>query len=299
MSAVPDPAVIAKLANEFFAALPGAACACERGVSSLSPPGAGAIPTPRRERPSPDYPRETFSSPAPNPLRSSGTVSHRSALNEADFRAIAASLAGELPLAPQVTTAAPPAAILALRAVYRGRKRKDLGPPRRKFHPPPRCIPFPAFPAMPASRQQRRRAGRIWHRPRFRLRPWGAAVLVGTDPWAEDPHFAGLSDVYFRFLECPECRSPLFRKRRRRSLACPRLSLFLARFPARLLPYRSQTLRNRLRRSSSPFRHWRVPAAPAISPLPEKSAFTPAPRRISHDQRTVFFSRSARSAIAS
>ena len=50
MSTVPDPTVIAKLANEFFAALPGAAVPPNVLPSSLSPLRRERFP-PRLERP--------------------------------------------------------------------------------------------------------------------------------------------------------------------------------------------------------------------------------------------------------
>jgi len=92
MSAVPDPAAIAKLANEFFAALPGAASPANAALSSPSPNAAEPIPV--APPGVPDYPREMFSFPAvPNAGVPQPPSSPTSALNESDFRAIAASLA--------------------------------------------------------------------------------------------------------------------------------------------------------------------------------------------------------------
>ena len=107
IAAVPDPAVIAKLANEFFAALPGSALPASVGTRPPSSNEAGANPSARGAVP--DYPREMFSFPAvpKAEVLHEPAASPASALNEADFRAIAASLAGALPLAPQVTAAAP------------------------------------------------------------------------------------------------------------------------------------------------------------------------------------------------
>ena len=68
MAALPDPAVIAKLANEFFAALPGAPAT--PSVSSVSPNEVdlGAVPGAAPRTAAPDYPREMFSFPAaPDP----------------------------------------------------------------------------------------------------------------------------------------------------------------------------------------------------------------------------------------
>src|SRR5271154_785137 len=139
MSAVPDPAVIARLANEVFAALPGTVPAHSVIVSaSTSPNEASALAAgPRSLVPNfsqdsvpesvpnilpnnvpkslpnavPDHPPEAFSFPTvPNSgVAQPPSGSRTGAMNEADFRAIAASLAGALPLAPQATAVAPPA----------------------------------------------------------------------------------------------------------------------------------------------------------------------------------------------
>jgi hypothetical protein len=67
MSAVPDPAVIAKLANEFFAALPGATLPANAGLPSASSNERAAIPV-APPAAAPDFPREMFSFPAaPDP----------------------------------------------------------------------------------------------------------------------------------------------------------------------------------------------------------------------------------------
>jgi hypothetical protein len=150
MSAVPDPAVIAKLANEFFAALPGAPVP-PNAPSSLSPPQAGAIPAAPGAA-VPDYPRGMFSFPAaPNaPQPTSPQPPRQPALSEADFRAIAASLAGELPLAPQVTTAAPPAAIpLSASSADAGSGGPWAAAPQ--IPPAAEMYSFPGVPAVPAS----------------------------------------------------------------------------------------------------------------------------------------------------
>ncbi len=95
---LPDPAIIAKLANEFFAALPG------QPTTPVSPPGEvdlGATHTTSPPSgPMPELPSEVVTFGRPQSL-SSGPVAPQSPsslpfgpLNEADFRAIAASLAG-------------------------------------------------------------------------------------------------------------------------------------------------------------------------------------------------------------
>jgi cysteine desulfurase / selenocysteine lyase len=119
VTAIPDAAVIAKLANEFFAALPLGAHAQQgtvpEGFASVADLPATPVVSPRAGIP--DYPREMFSfSGAPNVPAVPGiprppSAPPTAALNEADFRAIAASLAGATPLAPQITTGAPPPAI--------------------------------------------------------------------------------------------------------------------------------------------------------------------------------------------
>ncbi len=217
MSAVPDPAVIAKLANEFFAALPGAGPPANAGLSSPAPSEAGeiravALPAvagslpdaPPKSVPNsvPDYPREMFSLPRvsnagmPQPP----SVSPASALNEADFRAIAASLAGALPLAPQVTAATAPAAVPASSSAFNA---ENGGPWAAAPQIPPAAemYSFPGVPAMPSSPPTGPPSGSDL-----------AAVPTShaggrTDPWAEEPHFAGLNDV-FSFPRVPGASVP-------------------------------------------------------------------------------------------
>jgi cysteine desulfurase / selenocysteine lyase len=200
MSAVPDPAVIAKLANEFFAALPGAPVP-PNAPSSLSPPQAEAIPAAPGAA-VPDYPRGMFSFPAaPNAPQ---PTSPASALSEADFRAIAASLAGELPLAPQVTTAAPPAAIpLSTSSADAGSGGPWAAAPQ--IPPAAEMYSFPGVPAVPASSTAGPPSGS--DAAAVPSSPTGSAAVGRTDPWAEDPHFAGLNDV-FSFPRVPGASVP-------------------------------------------------------------------------------------------
>ncbi|MGD0215747.1 MAG: family 2A encapsulin nanocompartment shell protein, partial [Terriglobales bacterium] len=200
MSAVPDPAVIAKLANEFFAALPGAPVP-PNAPSSLSPPQAEAIPAAPGAA-VPDYPRGMFSFPAaPNAPQ---PTSPASALSEADFRAIAASLAGELPLAPQVTTAAPPAAIsLSASSTDAGSGGPWAAAPQ--IPPAAEMYSFPGVPAVPASSTAGPPSGS--DAAAVPSSPTGSAAVGRTDPWAEDPHFAGLNDV-FSFPRVPGASVP-------------------------------------------------------------------------------------------
>src|ERR1035438_6636330 len=114
-AALPDPAVIARLANEFFAALPGAAEPPGASVPSASPNEVDlrvpSGPIPRTSVP--DYPREMFSFPGvPNSGSVPGLPQMSSspptgAMGEADFRAIADSLAGVMALVPRFPAAAP------------------------------------------------------------------------------------------------------------------------------------------------------------------------------------------------
>src|ERR1035438_8960837 len=119
VATLPDPAVIARLANEFFAARPGAAEPPGASVPSASPNEVDlrvpSGPIPRTSVP--DYPREMFSFPGvPNsgslpglPQMSSSPPT--SAMGEADFRAIADSLAGVMALVPQFPSPTSPSAI--------------------------------------------------------------------------------------------------------------------------------------------------------------------------------------------
>src|ERR1700678_3899640 len=113
---LPDPAVIARLANEFFAALPGAAET--PGASVPGSPNDADLRLPSGSAPRtavPDYQREIFSSPAvPSPGAISGLSQMPMAgLNEADFQAIAASLADVMALVPPVPTSAFSPAVLS------------------------------------------------------------------------------------------------------------------------------------------------------------------------------------------
>ena len=237
MAAVPDPEVIAKLANEFFAALPGTVLPENSGPSSpLSssplPSGAGTIPVAVQPagpdsfpgappKSVPDYPRAMFSLPSvpnagvPNAgVPNAGvpqppSVSPAGALNEADFRAIAASLAGALPLAPQVTGAAPPAAVSA--APSSAFSAENGGPWAAAPQIPPAAemysfpaVPTPGVPAVPSSPPTAPPSGSD-----LASVPQSAPgnARGRTDPWAEEPHFAGLNDV-FSFPRVPGASVP-------------------------------------------------------------------------------------------
>src|SRR5208282_1753852 len=199
MSAVPDPAMIAKLANEFFAALPGVASPAS--VAAPSPSEAGAIPAALGAA-VPDYPRETFSTPAvPNQRSVPGgpqlpSSPPSSVLTEADFRAIAASLAGATPLAPQVSTAAPPPAVTGSSP-----SSTDGGGPwatAPQIPPAAEMYSFPGVPAMPTSPPTAPPSGSdLAAVPASPVAATAGESANGrTDPWAAAPHFVGLSDVY-------------------------------------------------------------------------------------------------------
>jgi cysteine desulfurase / selenocysteine lyase len=151
-AALPDPAVLARLANEFFAALPGA------GLPAASPnevdPSVPSASVPRTSVP--DYPREMFSFPD---LPDSGSVPGlpempstvpMGALNEADFRTIAASLAGVVSLVPQFPDASSASAMASSSAAL---LQEEKGPwsAAPQFPLALEMFPFLLIPASPSS----------------------------------------------------------------------------------------------------------------------------------------------------
>jgi len=158
VTAVPDAAVIAKLANEFFAALPLAPKLPQETVpSELASGAAPAIPGAPPQAVMPDYPREMFLfSAAPNAPPVPGLPRPPSspptaALNEADFRAIAASLAGATSLAPQITTGAPPPAIPGSSSAFPDGEKAGPWSNAPQLAPNTEMYSFPAVPAMPST----------------------------------------------------------------------------------------------------------------------------------------------------
>jgi len=171
MAALPDPAVIAHLSNEFFAALPGAATPADAMVPAAPPsmtdipandlpatdlravPGTlpGAVPLAA----APDHQREMFSVPAlPNPRSIPGAPQLPSSppsglLNEADFRAIAASLADTIPLMPEASAAATPSPIPSSPSAGGEKVGPWAAAPR--IPPAAEMYSFPGVPAMAAS----------------------------------------------------------------------------------------------------------------------------------------------------
>jgi cysteine desulfurase/selenocysteine lyase len=190
VAAVPDPAVIARLANEFFAALPGATA--------------------------PDYPREIFSVPAvPNPravvpgipgVPTPPSPPPSGALNEADFRAIAASLAGEMPLAPQIPTAAPPPAMPGSTSSVDGGKG---GPWAAAPEIPPAAemYSFPGVPAVPSSPPTAPPGGADLAAVPTAPAAGNSVDGSRTDPWATDPIFPTQSEA-FSFPRVPGASVP-------------------------------------------------------------------------------------------
>ena len=158
--ALPDPAVIERLANEFFAARPGTAEAPGASVPAASPNGVDLrVPSGSAARTAvPDYQREMFSFPGvPNSGSVPGLAEMPSkvptgALNEADFKAIAVSLAGAVALVPQVPIPASPSAIPSPSSSFFP-KGEQAGPwaAAPLFPPAAEMFSFPGIPAIPSS----------------------------------------------------------------------------------------------------------------------------------------------------
>jgi cysteine desulfurase/selenocysteine lyase len=156
-AALPDPAVIARLANEFFAALPGAAA--PTGASLPASPDQVDLRLPSGSAPPavPDYPREMFSFPAaPNPgtvpgLPQMSSTVPTGAQNEADFQAIAASLAGVMALVPQLPTPASPSATPSPSSSFLEGENTGPWTAAPQFPPAAEMFSFPGVPAIPSS----------------------------------------------------------------------------------------------------------------------------------------------------
>jgi len=206
MSAMPDPAAIARLANEFFAALPGGASPAN--TASPSTNDAGSIPS-APPAAVPDFPRAMSSFPAvPNAGAVSGAPQPSTGpLTEADFRAIAASLSGATALVSPSAAAAPPLPGVSSSSV----EAQKGGPWATSPQLPPAAemYAFPGVPAVPSTPPTSPPSGSdIAAIP---ASPSPAATDSGgadrTDPWAKDPHFAGLTDV-FSFPRVPGVSIP-------------------------------------------------------------------------------------------
>ena len=211
MAALPDPAVIARLANEFFAALPTAMAPPNLGLSPASPNEAVTLPAAAPPAAVPDFPREMFSLPAvpnagpvpgvPQPPLSPPT----GALTEADFRAIVASLSGATPLVPQVSAAAP--AIRDSSSFVEG----EIGGPwaaAPQIPPAAEMYSFPGVPAMPVSPPTAPPSGSdLAAVPSAPAVAGESAGGSRTDPWASTPNFPGPNEV-FSFPRAPGASVP-------------------------------------------------------------------------------------------
>jgi cysteine desulfurase / selenocysteine lyase len=212
-AALPDPAVLARLANEFFAALPGAAEPPGASVPAASPNEVDLrVPYGSAARTAvSDYQREMFSFPG---VANSGSVPGLpempsnvpiGALNEADFRAIAASLAGVMALVPQVPTPAFSPAILSPSSFSFEGEKAGAWTAAPKFPPAVEMFSFPGVPAIPSSPPTGPPSGSDLAAaasstaaalipgapvPPIAYRtPGSSAAETRTDPWAASPNF--------------------------------------------------------------------------------------------------------------
>jgi cysteine desulfurase/selenocysteine lyase len=157
-SALPDPAVIARLANELLAAIPGASVPRDARVSPASPNEVDPVVTGAVPRTAvPDYPREISSSPAvPNsgfvprsPQMSSSSPT--GSMDEAGFRAIAASLASVTALVPQFPAAAPAFAMPGSSSSFLDGEKSGPWNAAPQFPPVAEMFSFPRVPTIPSS----------------------------------------------------------------------------------------------------------------------------------------------------
>ncbi len=159
VAALPDPAVIARLANEFFAALPGAAESPSASVPTASPNEVDLrLPSASLPRTAiPDYPREMFSFPAsPNPRSAPGPPDLRlsppaDSLNEADFQPIAGSLGNVTAFVPQYPEAAPPLAEPSSSPFFLEGAKGGPWAADPQFPPALEMFSFPGVPTIPSS----------------------------------------------------------------------------------------------------------------------------------------------------
>jgi cysteine desulfurase / selenocysteine lyase len=179
----------------------------------------------------PDYPREMFSfsgvpqAPAVPGLPQSPSSPPAAALNEADFRAIAASLAGATSLAPQVTTGAPPPAIPGSSSSFPDGEKAGPWSTAPQFPPPSDMFSFPAVPAVPSSPPTAPPSGSdlsaapnsptaatvaapgVPIPPTTYQQPGHSGDRDRTDPWAAPPTFPTHSEV-FSFPRVPGASVP-------------------------------------------------------------------------------------------
>jgi cysteine desulfurase/selenocysteine lyase len=231
-TALPDPAVLARLANEFFAALPGAAEPLGASLRAASPNEVDLrVPSGSFPRTSvPDYPHEMFSfSAVPNPGSVPGLPPMPStvptgALNEADFRAIAASLGGAVALVPEVPTPASPSAIPSPASSFSFLEAEKAGPwaAAPQFPPALEMFSFPGVPAIPSSPPTAPPSGSDLAKapsspaattasvPSIPIAPTpyqtpGTSGGNRTDPWATAPNFP---NEVFSFPGAPGASAP-------------------------------------------------------------------------------------------
>jgi cysteine desulfurase / selenocysteine lyase len=230
VATLPDPAVLARLANEFFAALPiapepsGAGAPSAVNELDLLPP-SGSVPRAFV----PDYSRDMFSfSGVPN----SGSVPGFSKLpsnmsirelNEADFRAIAASLAGVMALVPTTPTpASPPAMPSPSLSAFEGEKAAPWAA-APQFPPAAKVFSFPGVPVIPSSQPTALPSGSdLAAAPSSPVAVTSSARSAGiprtpyqtpgisddgsrTDPWASAPNFP---NEVFSFPRVPGASVP-------------------------------------------------------------------------------------------
>jgi cysteine desulfurase/selenocysteine lyase len=219
----PDVTMIAKLANEFFAGLPGQAI--PSGPSSVSgvPAGAGFPLVPggvAYPAPMPDAPQKAFNAAGfsgsgnlPTAPAASGTSASSQSptfgtLTEADFRAIAASLSAQLPLAPPFPPAAPGSTSNFLDGEKAGPwAASPVFPPVSEMHS------FPAIPAVPSSPPTAPPSGADAvavppaqvpaniAMPSQGAPPTVASSVATSDaeasgPWSAPPNFPAVSEMY-------------------------------------------------------------------------------------------------------
>ena len=158
VATLPDPAVIARLANEFFAAMPGAAEPLDTRVSPASTNEIDLrVPSGPVRNAVPDHPREVFSSPV---VPNSGSVPrlpqissspHTGAMGEADFRAIADFLAGVVALAPEVPVPASSSAVPSPSSSSVVGEKVGTWAGAPQFPSAVEMFSFPGVPAIPSS----------------------------------------------------------------------------------------------------------------------------------------------------
>jgi cysteine desulfurase / selenocysteine lyase len=229
VAVLPDPAVLARLANEFFAALPDAADAPRAGTPAASPNEVDLrqadLRAPSSSTPQtavPDHQREMFSFPAvPNPGAIPGfPTTPTGTLNEADFRAIAASLAGVVGLVPQFPTPASPPAIPGASSSSLEGANAGSWAAAPQFPSAGGMFSFPGVPAIPSAPPTAPPSGSdLAAAPSspavatasvpIAPTPFQTAGASGdgnrTDPWRSAPNF---SNEVFSFPRAPGASAP-------------------------------------------------------------------------------------------